>query len=78
MLAQLLHRVARRGRAALHALRCRFLAITKPGVPTPLPGALADLVRSRPELVAENALLRQQLLVPVSYTHLTLPTIYSV
>src|SRR5215208_6387366 len=29
----------------------------------PIAGTLADLIRSRPELVAENALLRQQLLV---------------
>lgn len=63
MLTQLLRRAACSGRAALHARRRRLVAVTKPGAPAPLTGALADLVRSKPELVAENALLRQQLLV---------------
>ena len=63
MLAQLLRRVAHGGGAALHALSRRLAAVTKPDASAPLTGALADLVRSKPELVAENALLRQQLLV---------------
>jgi putative transposase len=63
MLARLLCRVTCTARAALQALRRRLLAATKPAAPTPAAGALADLVRSKPELVAENALLRQQLLV---------------
>ena len=63
MLAGLLCRVTCTARAALQALRRRLLAATKPAAPTPAAGTLADLVRSRPELVAENALLRQQLLV---------------
>jgi putative transposase len=63
MLAQFLRCVARSSRSAFHALRCRFLAVTKPGAPTPVAGALADLVRSKPELVAENALLHHQLAI---------------
>ncbi len=63
MLARFLRRVLGTSRAALHALRRRVLAATKPAA-TVLPvGALADLIRSKPELIAENALLRQQLLV---------------
>lgn len=36
---------------------------TRPASSAPMVGALSDLVRTKPELVAENALLRQQLLV---------------
>lgn len=35
----------------------------KPLPASPLAGAIADLARSKPQLVAENLLLRQQLLV---------------
>ena len=63
MLARVLRRVARTGRAALQTLRHRLLATTKPAAPTVIAGALTDLLRSKPELVAENALLRQQLVV---------------
>ncbi len=63
MLARLLRRVTRTARAALQALHRRLLAVTKPAAPTVIAGALADLARSTPELVAENALLRQQLVV---------------
>src|SRR5205823_13549190 len=45
------------------ALRRRVPAATKPAAPILITGALTDLRRSKPELVAENALLRQQLLV---------------
>ena len=47
----------------LHAFRQRLVAATKPSAPAPLAGALADLARSKPELIAENAFLRQQLVV---------------
>ena len=40
-----------------------FRRITKPPSPNLLAGTLADLPRSRAELLAENALLRQQLIV---------------
>src|SRR5438477_13082181 len=63
MLARLLRRVRATGRAALAGLRRRLLAATQLAVAAPIAGTLADLIRSRPELVAENTLLRQQLLV---------------
>jgi len=63
MLARLLRRVARTGRAALHAVQRRLVAATKPTAPAVLVGALTDLTRSKRQLVAENALLRQQLVV---------------
>ena len=53
----------RRARASLCAARRWLLAQLKPATGTPLGGALGDLARTKPELVAENALLRQQLLV---------------
>ncbi len=63
MLAHLLHRVARVGRHLVQAFGRRLAAATTPAVPLPVVGTLADLVRSKPALVAENALLRQQLLI---------------
>jgi hypothetical protein len=36
---------------------------TKPATCRLLEGAAADLIRTKPELIAENALLRQQLIV---------------
>ncbi len=63
MLARLLRRVTHTRRAALQALRRRLLTATQPSVPTLIAGACTDLARSKPQLVAENALLRQQLLV---------------
>jgi putative transposase len=48
---------------AVKGLRARFLQWTKP-LTSSLPlGTLADLGRSKAELVAENALLRQQLII---------------
>src|SRR5262245_54975330 len=63
MFARLVRRVLGAGRAARSALRRRVSAATKPAAPLLIAGALTDLRRSTPELVAENALLRQQLLV---------------
>ena len=63
MLARLWHRAASTARSAVQALRRRLLAATKPATSALIAGALADLARSKGELVAENALLRQQLLV---------------
>ena len=40
-----------------------FIALVKPATKSPLPGAVMDLTKSKPALLAENALLRQQLLV---------------
>ncbi len=47
----------------VNILRARFVHWTKP-LTSSLPlGTLADLARSKSELVAENALLRQQLII---------------
>src|SRR5262249_47647399 len=62
--AHLLDRARRLARSAMDALRGGLLRWTRPATTGSLVlGAAADLVRSRPELVAENALLRQQLIV---------------
>src|SRR5215211_365692 len=63
MLAPLLRRVACVGRHLAQTLGRRLAAATKPLAPAPVVGTLADLVRSRPALIAENAFLRQQLLI---------------
>ena len=47
----------------LQSLHHRFFAWTKPDTTSLLLGTLIDLARSKSELVAENALLRQQLIV---------------
>src|SRR5689334_13933801 len=47
----------------LQALHARVLAATRPQTHAQSVGVLADLLRSKRELVAENALLRQQLIV---------------
>jgi transposase InsO family protein len=46
-----------------HPVRPSILAWTTPAASGQVLGTLADLTRSKPELVAENALLRQQLIV---------------
>jgi len=53
-------RLAGQGFQSLHH---RFVAWTKPDTTSLLLGALTDLSRSRSELLAENALLRQQLII---------------
>ena len=63
MLAPLLHCVTRVGRHLAQALRRRLAAATKPAAAGLVVGTLTDLARSKPALVAENALLRQQLLI---------------
>jgi putative transposase len=47
----------------LQSLHHRFLAWTKPATTSLLLGTLTDLAKNKSELVAENALLRQQLIV---------------
>ena len=49
--------------ACLRAARQGLLASLRPVTGTPVAGALGDLARTKAELVAENALLRQQLVV---------------
>jgi transposase InsO family protein len=51
------------GRATARTLRRRLAAATRPAAAPLVAGTLADLARTKPQLVAENALLRQQLLV---------------
>ena len=63
MLPRLFRRCAQLGRSLARALRQRLITATKPADQAVVAGALTDLVRSRPALVAENAFLRQQLLV---------------
>ena len=53
----------RRAGALLCAAGQHLLAFLKPATGTPVGGALGDLVRTKAELVAENAFLRQQLIV---------------
>ena len=50
-------------RLCLDRLHTRFVRWTKPLTPSLLLLTIADLGRSKSELVAENALLRQQLLI---------------
>lgn len=63
MLTRLFRRCAHLGRSLVRALRQRLMAATTPADPTVMTGVLSDLVRSRPALLAENAFLRQQLLI---------------
>src|SRR5919199_86808 len=63
MYSRLLHRLLTAGQAAALALRRRLVAATRPAAAPLLTGALADLARTKPELLAENAILRQQLLI---------------
>ncbi len=63
MPVRLLHRLITLGRAAAQGLRRQLLAATRPVVAPLAVGTLADLARSKPALVAENALLRHQLAI---------------
>jgi len=51
------------GRKAAQAIRRRLATATRPTGATLVVGALADAARSRSALIAENALLRQQLVI---------------
>src|ERR1019366_5350512 len=59
----LLRRCLAVGRTAAQRSRQRLRMITKPATGSLCAGTLADLVRTKPELIAENALLRQQLII---------------
>ena len=63
MPSRLLRRLFALGRAAAQGLRQRLLAATRPASAPLVAGTLADLARSKPALVAENALLRHQLAI---------------
>jgi hypothetical protein len=58
-----LHRLRAIDRAAARVLHRRLLAATRPITAALSAGPLADLVRSKPELIADNALLRQHLII---------------
>jgi putative transposase len=47
----------------IERVHSRLLAWTKPATHGQVLGTLADLVRSKPELMAENAILHQQLII---------------
>ena len=59
----ILDMLKKRADATLHRVHTRLLRWTKPVTGTPLRGAVADLTMSKAALVAENALLQQQLIV---------------
>lgn len=63
MLAPLAHRLRVAVGSCIRPLRCHLLAATKPASPGVVRGTLVDLARSKPALIAENALLRHQLLI---------------
>jgi len=63
MFAAIGQALRRRVGAYLGVARRRLLALLKPATGTLVGGALGDLARTKAELVAENGLLRQQLIV---------------
>jgi hypothetical protein len=63
MSTHLLRRGIAVSRTVGQRLRARLRTITKPATGNLCTGTLADLVRSKPALIAENALLRQQLII---------------
>ncbi len=63
MPTRLFRRLIARGRAVAHRLLHRLSAAIRPATAPAAAGALVDLARSKPALVAENALLRHQLAI---------------
>lgn len=63
MFSQIIAQVRRGVESGLQFVQQKISAWTKPNTVTVAVGALADLTRTKPELNAENALLRQQLMV---------------
>jgi len=63
MFAHLVRQFATLARVTAQALHRHLLAITKPTATSLVVGTLADVVRSKSALIAENALLRQQLII---------------
>ncbi len=63
MRTPLLQRLIAAGRAAAQTLCRHLLAATRPPTAPLVASTLVDLVQSRPALLAENALLRQQLII---------------
>src|SRR5438874_1226627 len=63
MFAALLHAARHLGQRLVHTLNRRLLTLTTPAPARLVADTLADLPRSKGALIAENALLRQQLVV---------------
>jgi hypothetical protein len=63
LFAHPLHRLISVDRTAGQVFFRRWLLDTKPTTSGPVIGTPPDLVRSKPDLVVENALLRQQLII---------------
>jgi putative transposase len=63
MFASLLLRIKQLGKFCSHTLPQCLSRWTKPASPGLIAGTATDLIRSKPQLLAENALLRQQVLV---------------
>ena len=63
LLATALTRLRRPSRRAVAAVRTRVSRWTKPRVPALAGGLLANLARSRCDVLLENALLRQQFII---------------
>lgn len=63
IMARVLTSLLRLKDGCLDALSARFTRWTKPHISSLPLATLTDLGRSKPELIAENALLRQQLII---------------
>ena len=63
MVPDFFHRSASTTRRAVQAVRRHLVAVSKPTVVPLVAGTLADLPRTKPALIFENALLRQQLII---------------
>lgn len=59
MLARLVPHLRTAAHTAAQVLRERLFAATRPATAPIISGTLADLARTKPELLLENALLRQ-------------------
>ncbi len=63
MFVNLMHQIKQAIQTSVEMLRKRLAASTKPTNTLLVRGSLRDLVRAKPQLIAESALLRQQLIV---------------
>ena len=63
MFANLMNRAKQVITTGMQMLRKQIASRTKPTNSSLVRGSLGDLVRTKPQLIAENALLRQQLIV---------------
>jgi hypothetical protein len=63
LLLKVLRPVAQTVQPMVRKVEAHVKAWTKPATASLIGGAAADLVKSKPELIVENAFLRQQLIV---------------